>query len=152
MAWPVVRRPPETLSATYARRATVDRGSDRGSIPRASMAKPSEFLGVFVVLGPWVVPWGIPYSVRREPPGARLEVSGGRRYGYFCALSGRCALVSGSNGFGYPGPISGVQSRMDNVIMQRGVMRCGSQSNPRLADAVYAGICFRGEQSRRLGT
>ena len=54
MAWPVVRRPPETLSATYARRATVDRGSDRGSIPRASMAKPSELLGVFVVLGPWV--------------------------------------------------------------------------------------------------
>ena len=36
MAWPVVRRPPETLSATYARRATSDRGSDRGSIPRAS--------------------------------------------------------------------------------------------------------------------
>ena len=98
------------------------------------------------------VPWGIPYSVRREPPGARLEVSGGRRYGYFCALSGRCALVSGSNGFGYPGPISGVQSRMDNVIMQRGVMRCGSQSNPRLADAVYAGICCRGGQSRRVGT
>ena len=95
------------------------------------------------------VPWGIPYSVRCVH-GWRYR--GGRRCGYFCSLSGRRALVSGSNGFGYPGPISGVQSRMDNVIMQRGIVRCGSQSNPRLADAVYAGICFRGGQSRRLGT
>ena len=86
MAWPVVRRPPETLSATYARRATVDRGSDRGSIPRASMAKPSGFLGVLLVSGPWVS-LGYPLLRASCAQGARLEVSGG---GEGVAISVHC--------------------------------------------------------------
>ncbi len=37
----------------------------------------------------------------------------------------------------------GCVPRMDNVITQRGIMRRGSQSTARLAEAVSGGICFR---------
>ena len=48
-------------------------------------------------------PLGYPLLRASCAQGARLEVSGGRRCGYLCALSGRCALVSGQMGSGIPG-------------------------------------------------
>ena len=102
MAWPVVRRPPETLSATYARRATVDRGSDRGSIPRASMAKPSEFLGVFVVLGPWVS-LGVSLTSCVVCTGCTVGVMGARVWLFLCIVWTLCVSVGGQMGSGIPG-------------------------------------------------
>ena len=101
-------------------------GASRASIPRASMAKPSGFLGVLLVSGPWVS-LGVSLTPCVVCTGCTVGGIGGGRCGYFCALSGRCALVSGVKWVRVSRADSGVQSRMDNVIMQRGIMRCGSQ-------------------------
>ena len=102
----VVRRSAETSSTTYARRATVDRGSDRGSIPRASMAKPSGFLGVLLVSGPWVslgCPLGIPYSVRRVHRVHGWRYRGGAKVWLFlCIVWTLCVSVGGQMGSGIP--------------------------------------------------
>lgn len=99
----VVRRSAETLSTTYARRATVDRGSDRGSIPRASMAKPSGFLGVLLVSGPWVS-LGVSLTPCVVCTGCTVGGIGGAKVWLSLCIVWTLCISVGSNGFGYPGP------------------------------------------------